>query len=245
MAPHVTLETLYGPLVARLQDAMQADRSEDFHAVLESIKDARADDVTRELRVLAETLHDAVLKFRHDFRVADLAERDVPDARTRLEHVVKLTDEAAHRTMDLIENCVPLAERTSRGAEHMAGLLRDARREARLPRDEALLDRLQDHLTSARDDCTSMRGNLTEVMLAQSFQDLTGQIIRGVIRLVAEVETVLGELMRMSGKTGRTPAAAPAAAADAHGHGPAIPGVSQHTVSGQDDVDALIANLGI
>jgi chemotaxis protein CheZ len=244
MAVHHTLVDLYGPLVERLTQAMLADRSEEFHSVLESIKDERADDVTRELRVLAETLHDAMLKFRHEFRVADLTEREVPDARTRLEHVMTLTDEAAHRTMDLIEQCVPLAERTSRGAMHVATLLHDARAEARVPPDEALLDRVSDHLTSANNDCLALRSNLTEVMLAQSYQDLTGQIIRGVIRLVGEVETVLAHLMRMTGATGRQQKQS-AAPDGSQGFGPAIPGVSQNTVSGQQDVDDLIANLGI
>ena len=80
MPAHVTLTDLYGPMLERLNHAMLQDDSEAFHATLEAIKDERADDVTRELRVLAETLHDAMLKFRHEFRISDLAERDVDDA---------------------------------------------------------------------------------------------------------------------------------------------------------------------
>ena len=65
---HQKLADLYGPMLQQLEFAMLQDDSEAFHATLESIRDARADDVTRELRVLAETLHDAMLKFRHEFR---------------------------------------------------------------------------------------------------------------------------------------------------------------------------------
>ena len=41
-----------------------------------------------------------------------------------------------------------------------------------------------------------MRGNLSEMLMAQGYQDITGQIIRGVIALVGELEAVLGQLGR-------------------------------------------------
>ena len=43
----------------------------------------------------------------------------MPDARLRLDHVLKLTDEAAHRTLDLVEQSGPLAERTARAAQRI------------------------------------------------------------------------------------------------------------------------------
>ena len=84
VANHLTLMDLYGPTLARLNQAAAENNSELFHRTLEALKDNRADDVTRELRVLAETLHDAMLKFRHEFRIATLAEHEVPGARARL-----------------------------------------------------------------------------------------------------------------------------------------------------------------
>ena len=245
MPAHETLADLYGPMLERLNHAMLQDDSETFHATLEAIKDERADDVTRELRVLAETLHDAMLKFRHEFRISDLADRDVPDARARLNHVMTLTDEAAHKTMDLIEQCGPLAERTTRGAANLAELMRDTRGGLKAIHEDPLLDRIHDYLTTAADDCGKVRGNLAEVMLAQTYQDLTGQIIRGVVNLVGEVERVLGELMRMTGARGRMPTAEQLAPRPNNGFGPVIPGVSTATVQGQADIDDLMAGLGI
>ena len=43
-----------------------------------------------------------------------------------------------------------------------------------------------------------VRGNLAEVLLAQGYQDLSGQIIRGVMKLVRELETALVDLVRLS-----------------------------------------------
>ncbi len=245
VATHLTLMDLYGPTLARLNQAAADNNSEAFHRTLEALKDSRADDVTRELRVLAETLHDAMLKFRHEFRIATLAEQEVPGARARLQHVVKLTDEAAHKTMDLIEQCGPLAERTGKGATNLVSLLKDRRGDATAIHSDPLLDRVSDFLTAAADDCSTVRQNLAEVMIAQTYQDLTGQIIRGVVTLVGEVETVLAELLRMTGAEGRGGAAAAAEIASSRGFGPAIPGLTTQAVDGQQDIDDLMAGLGI
>ena len=81
------------------------------------------------------------------------------------------------------------------------------------------------------------------VLLAQGYQDLTGQIIRGVMKLVAELETALANLARLSGDVvehatlGESPTA---------GVGPDVPGVTKGDVaSGQTDVDALLSGLGM
>ena len=47
-------------------------------------------------------------------------------------------------------------------------------------------------------DMGKVRANLSEVLLAQGYQDLTGQIIRGVMKLVGELEIALADLVRLS-----------------------------------------------
>jgi chemotaxis protein CheZ len=89
-----------------------------------------------------------------------------------------------------------------------------------------------------------VRGNLSEVLLAQGFQDLSGQIIRGVMKLVTELELALTDLIRISRAGSR--ASAPLSEETRRGFGPAIPGVNNGpAVSGQDDVDALLSGLGM
>jgi chemotaxis protein CheZ len=81
------------------------------------------------------------------------------------------------------------------------------------------------------------------VLIAQGYQDLTGQIIRSVMKLVEELESALSNLAKLSGDVvehatlGEGPSA---------GHGPTVPGVSKGEVaSGQTDVDALLSGLGM
>jgi chemotaxis protein CheZ len=81
--------------------------------------------------------------------------------------------------------------------------------------------------------------------MAQSAQDLSGQIIRGVITLVGEVERTLGQLAALSGNDPAKAAEAHEAAAAGQGFGPVIPGLTKDAVSEQNDVDALLADLGM
>jgi chemotaxis protein CheZ len=197
----------------------------------------------------------ALDRFRLDARLADFAEREMPDARQRLAHVLKMTDQAAHRTLDLVEQSGPPAERTAKAAEALgASWIKFRARQIETREFHELLKRLDAFLPAARADAELIRRNLGEVLLTQGFQDLTGQILRGVIALVHELELALNELGRLSGAspppdapTGEhVPHAAAVRASAPHGHGPAVPGVTQGEVAvGQQDVDALLSGLGI
>lgn len=234
MVDTLTLAETYGPLLKQLNEAVARNDEQAFRAAVDSLQDQREGDVTRALRTLTGSLLDAMLTFRKEFRISDLAEREVPDARARLNHVMKLTDEAAHRTMDLIEQCGPLADRTSKAATML------------LAKGIDVPAGFRGFLEQTAGDCSKVRANLNEVIIAQTYQDLTGQIIRGVVTLVGEVEHVLAELMRLTGaSTGDTPSETRADTATGHGFGPAVPGVSTGVVQDQDDIDALMAGLGI
>ncbi len=89
--------------------------------------------------------------------------------------------------------------------------------------------------------------------LAQGYQDLTGQILRGVIRLVDEVEVALVDLLRLSGsepasretREARDDGATPPADLR-RGVGPRVPGIAHGTaVNAQQDVDDLLSGLGV
>jgi chemotaxis protein CheZ len=159
-----------------------------------------------------------------------------------------MTDEAAHRTMDLVEQCGPLAERTARGAGDISGMwTRFRARKIEIEEFRAMIQKMDAFLAASRTDMDKVRGNLTEVLMAQGYQDLSGQIIRGVMKLVSELETALVDLVRLS-RTG--PGALPekplANDGMSRGFGPAVPGVDNGpSASSQDDVDSLLAGLGM
>jgi chemotaxis protein CheZ len=202
--------------------------------------------VWNELRALNSSLQRTLEEFRSSFQRASIAGKDMPDARVRLDHVLKLTEEAAHRTLDLVERSGPLADRLSQDA---ASLLEPVRRAREAHHDSAvagLLSRLEDFLKSAGRDADVVRGNLAEVLMAQSYQDLSGQIIRTVIKLVVELERTLEQFSRHAeGRVEDPVPQGPAASAASNGFGPAVPGISQDAVAGQESVDDLLAKMGL
>lgn len=235
----------YGPLIAALSDALAAGDEALFHAELDALVRRREVELFGELRKLTTDLQSALERFRIDSRLVNLAEKEVPDAKHRLDHVLKLTDEAAHRTMDLVEQSGPLAERTAKQAGNIIESWRRFReRKIEVSEFQKLVVNMDEFLEAARNDMDKVRGNLAEVMLTQGYQDLSGQIIRGVMKLVGELESALVELVRLS-KTGGAPKRA-AVDDTRRGFGPVIPGINNGpAVSGQSDVDSLLAGLGM
>jgi chemotaxis protein CheZ len=205
----------------------------------------REPDLLGQLADLTTNLRSALDRFRLDARLTALAEKEIPDARQRLMHVLKLTEAAAHRTLDLVEKSAPPADRTAREAASIAEGWKRFRTGTITVADYVdLTKRIDRFLQSARTDSEAVRANLNEVLLAQDYQDLTGQIIRGLMNLVSEVEVVLVDLTRLTGAQAN---AAGGPAASNRGHGPAIPGVDHGAtvVSDQADIDALLSDLGM
>jgi chemotaxis protein CheZ len=235
----------YGASVAALAGALAAGDEALFLQELDTLVRRRELTLFGELRKLTSDLQAALDRFRLDPRLLTLAEKEVPDARHRLDHVLKLTDEAAHRTMDLVEKSAPLADRTAREAADIVELWKRFRSRTIAVEDfQRMIERMDVFLEVARGDMDQVRSNLSEVLLAQGFQDLSGQIIRGVMKLVSELEIALADLIRLSNAGQRS--MKPLSEDTRRGFGPAIPGVNNGpAVSGQQDVDALLSGLGM
>src|SRR5690348_9372579 len=114
------LAARYGAQIEALATALAREDEAGFQAALDELVNARKPALMGELRDLTCTLQVALDRFRLDARLADFAEKEMPDARQRLAHVLKLTEEAAHRTLDLIERSGPPAERTTQAIQTLA-----------------------------------------------------------------------------------------------------------------------------
>jgi chemotaxis protein CheZ len=193
--------------------------------------------VTMQVRRVASDLQFALDDFHASAKLVDMAQRRVPDARHRLAHVLRLTDDAAHRTMDLVERSAPLADHATHEADR---LIQQQQQGATT---QEISPQLTAFVTLVSTSMGAVRSNLAEVLIAQGYQDLTGQIIRGVMKLTQELESSLADLLRIAGPGEGTELVN----ATAQGtHGPAVPGAgAQDAVGGQQDVDALLSQLGV
>jgi chemotaxis protein CheZ len=255
MSSFSVLKLEYGACVEALTEALRTEDETAFFAAVDHIVHMREPGMFTELRKLTGDLQQALERFGIEARLADIAEHEIPDARARLTHVIRMTDEAAHKTLDLVEQSTPLAERTAHEAANLIGTL-DAYRaraggvqgfegvvrsiDSFLP----IVRSIEAFLPAAQADSEQVRRNLTEVLLLQGYQDLTGQIIRSVMKLVEELETALSNLAKLSGDAGIEHASM--GGESGAGHGPTVPGVTKGEVaSGQTDVDALLSGLGM
>src|SRR5580698_9945849 len=120
----------WGDLFGTLAAAFAAGNRDAFIDTLDRLGAAREQDLYRELRELSGSLRFALDQFRLDSRLATLAGKDVPDAKVRLDHALKLTEDGAHRTLDLVERSCPLAEYTAKQAGALVASLRTVRGDA-------------------------------------------------------------------------------------------------------------------
>jgi chemotaxis protein CheZ len=241
-----SLHGRYRSHIADLAGALDANDEDAFRAAFERLRERLNVELNPELKRLTADAQSALRRFRERARIDALAAQEVPDARKRLDHVVRLTDEAAHRTLDLVDQSGPLVDAWARGA---AELLDEwsAHASPTDARAAAWPQRAQEFLARVLPEADRVRGHLSEMLLAQGYQDLTGQIIRGVISLVGELERVLGQLVALANgeDTRRMPTLKLPVAPDvSHGAGPQVPGIADvQAVSDQDDIDALLASV--
>lgn len=205
--------------------------------------------IFQELGKLTRDLHEALNAFRLDSRLSEITATDIPDAKERLNYVVTLTEQSAHRTLNAVEESLPMAESLAGRAAELSGAWRRFRaRELSAEEFRVLSGELGAFLARAGDEADAIRRNLSEVLMAQDFQDITGQVIRRVIDLVHDVEQNLVGLVRISGERLSTPEQKRKGqqSHDSKGTGPTVPGTSDAggVVSGQDDVDDLLSSLG-
>ncbi|WP_088331504.1 protein phosphatase CheZ [Lacimicrobium sp. SS2-24] len=232
----------------RLVELLEAGDNAAASELFDSVSEHDSVELFAEVGKLTRQLHDSLNNFQLDARIANLANEDIPDAQTRLNYVIETTEDAANRTMDAVETSMPIAEQLN---AKITGILPEWKklmtRQIELGEFKALCHDLDKILEEASVDSAKLNELLTEVLMAQGYQDLTGQVIRRVIELVKEVEdnlvhmlTVFGEpevdenANKSDNKSDKEMAEGPIIDADSR----------DDVVSGQDDVDDLLSSLG-
>jgi chemotaxis protein CheZ len=218
--------------------------------LLDELARQRDTGLFQELGKLTRELHDTLNSFHLDSRIASLTEHDIPDAKERLSYVISMTEQAAHRTLTAVEESLPIAEELQTRASRLQDKWqRFRRKDMDVAEFRALVPEIDSFLELTSGHAGKLNTSLSDVLMAQDFQDITGQIIRRVINLVKDVEDNLVGLIRISGQRmvqADKPAAKLVGKEDlSRGIGPQVPGLdTADVVQGQDDVDDLLSSLG-
>lgn len=193
----------------------------------------------QEIGKLTRELHDTLA----EIRISNFDEDRILDARERLNYVLDKTEESAHRTLNAVEEALPIAHELEENGNAMRQeWARFTRREMNAEEFRQMSKRIETFLESVESDAKQLNKGLSDVMMAQDFQDLTGQIIRKVIDLVADMEENLVSVIRKSGHVNNI---VDEGIKDIVAEGPQYNKQdNQDVMSGQDEVDDLLSSLG-
>lgn len=201
-----------------LLDAVKAGDETKTDFVLQQIIQAKDADLLGEVKKITQSLHNTLDEFGQDNQLLQYAKYGLPDAGERLEYVLKTTEDASQKTLSSAENASAILSNLS---ETLSG--------------ESLLLAQQ------------AQQEITEIMMTQSFQDLTGQVLKRVIMLVTSIESSLIELVEKSGIALEDIEQVDVSSdEEMKGVGPNVTRASQKgVVQTQDEVDDLLNDLGI
>ncbi|MBB6523453.1 protein phosphatase CheZ [Pseudoteredinibacter isoporae] len=241
-----------------LVEKLESEQIEEAGQLIHALMDARDRHLFTSIGRLTRGLHNAIVNFHVDeqsnHQPAPLEGTEIQDASDRLHYVIKMTQQAADKTMDRVEATAPVADRLGReAAELRSEWMRIKSREMSAQEFNKLYPRMDMFLNRMSDDANLINSNLQGIMMEQEYQDLTGQVLNRVMALISDLEGDLVELIKVASQvediTGilpddNGPAAVEAKQAEALS-GPQInPEQTEGAVSSQDEVDDLLSSLG-
>ena len=203
-------------------------------------EDGGADGVFTRLGQMTRKLHDTLRELGYDSTLQQAAEA-IPDARERLSYIAHMTEQSAARVLNATDIARPVQESIETAADALA--LRWNRlyaNELSVEEFKALSSDTRAFLGQVRDGARTTNAQLLEIMMAQDFQDLTGQVIKRVVELAQTLESQLLQVLIM---------AAPAEIrTDRHSglmNGPVVNAAGRDDiVTSQEQVDDLLESLG-
>lgn len=197
-------------------------------------------DIYSRLGHLTRSLHEMMRELGHDKAIEKAADF-IPDARSRLGYIASMTQQAAERVLNATDKAQPLQDALADEASGLAGRWKDVDDQSLdLDGFRALVKDTRSYLESVSPRSQEIGAQIMEIMMAQDFQDLTGQVIKKITDIANDVES---QLLRMLVD------AAPTEKKESLGqdllNGPVInPEGRTDVVTDQGQVDDLLASLG-
>ena len=239
---HVSLEQ-----AKLLVEYLESDQQEKADELIAEIQNPINSELFAEIGKLTRQLHDSLMNFQLDSRLNDLATADIPDAKERLNYVIARTEEAANKTMDAVESIFPVVDTIQKQIKTVNPLWQKLmHNKLEVTEFKSLCIDIDLLLTTTEKESVRMHDLMTDVLMAQDFQDLTGQVIRKVIDLVREVEeSLIGMLTAFGISTHRPDQEIKPKVGDNLVEGPIVNAENRDdVVVDQDDVDDLLSSLG-
>ena len=232
-------------LAKKLVTALEQGKESDVNSLLDEISSQRETEIFHEVGRITRQLHDTMGGMGLDANLASIAETDIPDAKERLQYVITMTEQAANETLNVVEELLPASQELNEYSEQLSEKWeRFLVKEMPFEEFKGMTTEITHYFKESKGALQQVQRGLNEILMAQGFQDITGQIIKKVISLVQDVESSMVELVRISGAKGN---GSKKTSEDVALPGPVVPGVDDKAgdvVENQDDVDDLLSSLG-
>jgi chemotaxis protein CheZ len=198
-------------------------------------------EIHNSIGLLTRQLHNALNGLGLIARVQDLA-GEIPDAKSRLTYIARLTGEAAEKVLNRVEQAKAQNEHIANEAYRLGELI------IQDPVGAVAKGNVLNFMNDVDNSSKIIDQHLTEIMMAQDFHDLTGQVIAKVMALAANIEEQLVQLliqtapMEMTTKETKPSETKP--------YQPLLEGpfiqsdVNADVVTSQTEVDDLLASMG-
>lgn len=161
------------------------------------------DDVHNKLGLLTRQLHDALRELGYADRLRSSADK-LPDAQNRLSYIARLTGEAAEKVLSLVDDAKVRQTNIVNATKQMRqSMIAD-------PVAAVAKGHIMNYLEDMETATEIVDQQLTDIMMAQDFHDLTGQVIAKVVTLASSLESQLVELLVQTAPAGAVLPAAPA-----------------------------------
>ena len=196
--------------------------------------------VYNKLGHLARNLHDSLRGLGYDKMLEDTA-RQIPDARQRLAYIAEMTEQAASKVLNAADIAKPVQDELIAVSNVMSERW-DKMFANQLTVDEfkALAADTRTFFKQAPQRLQITNDQLMAIVMAQDFQDLTGQVIKKVVEMAQDMESQLVSVLIEAMPDERR-----AEAPDSLMNGPVINAQGRSdVVTSQSQVDDLLESLG-
>nr|WP_246129387.1 protein phosphatase CheZ [Halovibrio variabilis] len=210
-------------------------------------KQDQSDDMIHRIGHLTRLLRDSMKELGLDQQISQAAQA-IPDANDRLNYVASMTEQAAERALNAVERAQPVQD-----SLESEGAALDKRWQAAMAKlvevesDPALVADTQHYLSNTLPKATGdTQKELLEIMMAQDFQDLTGQVIKKMTEVIKLIEEQLVQVL-VDNVPNVTDGVKHEDNRDEHAklrNGPQVGKDKADVATGQDQVDDLLDDLG-
>jgi chemotaxis protein CheZ len=196
-------------------------------------------DVHQQIGALTRQLHDSLNGLGLTAKVQNWA-GELPDAKSRLSYIARLTGEAAEKVLNQVDQAKAQHDFIKTETHRIGQLI------VKDPVAAVAKGQVMNFIEDVDRASRQVDEHLTAIMMAQDFHDLTGQVIAKVVNLAATIEEQLVQLLIQTAP----PDAVVKTPATHEPYTPALDGPvvdakgNPDVVTDQSQVDDLLASLG-